>query len=199
MTDTTGAARAARELRQLASVAEASAVELAGLVSEVARVVATRIEGGNKLLFCGNGGSAADAQHLAAEYVVRFRRSRRALRALSLAVDSSVLTAAANDSGFETIFARQVEALADEGDVLFLNSTSGESENMIRAAEAARSLGVTTVGLLARGGGRLGALVDMALVVPTDDTARAQEMHSALGHVICELVESRLAEKEIST
>ena len=144
----------------------------------------------------GNGGSAADAQHLAAEYVVRFRRSRRALRAYSLAADTSVLTAAANDDGYESVFARQVEALGDPGDILFLHSTSGESENMIRAAEAARERGLTTVALLARGGGRLGALVDTALLVPTEDTARAQEMHLALGHVICELVEACVAEEE---
>lgn len=195
MTESTGGARAARELRELARVAEASALELSERVSEVATLAADRIEAGSKLLFCGNGGSAADAQHLAAEYVVRFRRSRPAIRALSLAVDTSVLTAAANDDGFETIFARQIEALGDPGDVLFLHSSSGESQNLIVAAEVASALGLTTVALLARGGGRLGALVDLVLLVPTDDTARAQEMHLALGHVICELVEGLLEER----
>ena len=195
MTESTGGARAARELRELARVAEASALALSERVSEVATLAAERIEAGSKLLFCGNGGSAADAQHLAAEYVVRFRRSRPAIRALSLVVDTSVLTAAANDDGFETIFARQVEALGDPGDVLFLHSSSGESQNLILAAEVASALGLTTVALLARGGGRLGALVDLVLLVPTDDTARAQEMHLALGHVICELVESLLEER----
>lgn len=192
MTEATGGARAARELRDLARVAEESADLLAEEVSEVATLVAERIAAGSKLLFCGNGGSAADAQHLAAEYVVRFRRSRRALRALSLAADTSVLTAAANDNGFETVFARQVEALGDPGDVLFLHSTSGESENLILAAEVAASRGLTTVGLLARGGGRLAELVDIKLLVPTEDAARAQEMHLALGHVICELAEGIL-------
>jgi D-sedoheptulose 7-phosphate isomerase len=193
MTDSKGAARAATELRELARVAEESASVLSVQVSAVATLVATRIREGSKLLFCGNGGSAADAQHLAAEYVVRFRRSRGALRAISLAADTSVLTAAANDDGFETIFSRQVEALGDPGDVLFLHSTSGESENMIKAAEAGATLGLTTIALLARGGGRLGAMVDVAFVVPTDDTARAQEVHMAIGHIICELVEERLA------
>jgi D-sedoheptulose 7-phosphate isomerase len=192
MTTSGGGARAAQELRHLASVAEATAAELSEKVSEVATLVAERIEGGSKLLFCGNGGSAADAQHLAAEYVVRFRRTRRALRALSLAADTSVLTAAANDDGFETVFARQVEAMGDPGDVLFLHSTSGESENLMRAAAAAREIGVTTIALLAHGGGRLASLADVALIVPTEDSARAQEIHMALGHVICELVEAHL-------
>jgi D-sedoheptulose 7-phosphate isomerase len=194
MNDLTGAARAARELTELARVAEASAAALATQVSEVATLVSARIEGGSKLLFCGNGGSAAEAQHLAAEYVVKFRRSRRALRALSLAVDTSVLTAAANDDGYETVFSRQVEALGDPGDVLFLHSTSGESQNLLLAAKAANTLGLTTVALLARGGGPLGTMVDIALIVPTDDTARAQEIHLALGHVICQLVEEGLRE-----
>ncbi len=148
---------------------------------------------GGTLLFAGNGGSAADAQHLAAEYVVRFRRERRGLPALALTVDTSVLTAGANDFGYETVFARQVEAVGSPGDLLFLHSTSGESENLIVAADAAREKGIRTVGILARDGGRLRQRVDRAVVVPTDSTARAQEIHLAIGHVVCELVDREMA------
>ena len=167
---------------------------LGGEVEEVAALTLKALEQGHRLFFCGNGGSAADAQHLAAEYMVRFARERRALPAVALTTDTSVLTAGGNDFGFETIFARQVEALAGEGDILFLHSTSGESENLIRAAETAGRLGVLTVAFLAKGGGRLGGIVDRALVVPTDSTARAQEIHLALGHAICQLVEENLSD-----
>jgi D-sedoheptulose 7-phosphate isomerase len=144
-------------------------------------------------MFCGNGGSAADAQHLAAEYVVRFARERRALAALALTTDTSILTAGGNDYGFEAVFERQVRALAKAGDLLVLHSTSGESENLVRAARAARDVGADTVALLAKGGGRLKGEVDLALVVPTDSTARAQEMHLTIGHIVCDLVETALA------
>lgn len=177
------------QLQEMARLAERCATELADEVAELARQVEGVLRAGGTLFFCGNGGSAADAQHLAAEYVVRFRRKRRALPALALTVDTSVLTATANDLGFDQVFARQIEALARPGDLLFLHSTSGESENLLVAAEAARRRRVTTVGFLARGGGRLRQRVDVALVVPTDVTARAQEMHLALGHVVCDLVD----------
>jgi D-sedoheptulose 7-phosphate isomerase len=150
---------------------------------------------GGRIFFCGNGGSAADAQHLAAEYVVRFQRERVALPALALTTDTSVLTAGGNDYGFDTIFARQVEAFARSGDLLFLHSTSGESENLVRAAEVARELGVRTVALLAKGGGRLKDAVDRALVVPTSSTARAQELHLAIGHIVCDLVDRAFVEE----
>ncbi|MEE2899842.1 MAG: SIS domain-containing protein, partial [Gemmatimonadota bacterium] len=144
-------------------------------------------------MFCGNGGSAADAQHLATEYVVRFARERRALAALALTTDTSLLTAGANDYGFDTIFSRQIEALGQAGDLLILHSTSGESDNLLAAAAAARRIGISTAALLAKGGGRLGECVDMALVVPTDSTARAQELHLAIGHVVCDLVDAAIA------
>ena len=158
----------------------------------MAKLTQATLQAGGRLFFCGNGGSAADAQHLAAEYVVRFTRNRPALPAIALTTDTSVLTAGGNDLGFDAIFARQLEAVAREGDLLFLHSTSGESENLIRAAEAGRRLGVTTVAFLAKGGGRLRSLVDRALVVPTDSTARAQEIHLALGHAVCQVVEEGL-------
>ena len=178
---------------ELSLLAARVAVELSDDVARVARLAVDAIRDGGKLMFCGNGGSAADAQHLAAELVVRFRQERRALPALSLVTDTSILTAESNDRGFETVFERQVEALGRAGDVLFLHSTSGESENLFRAADAARRRGVTTVALLARGGGALRDRVDHALVVPTDVTSHAQEMHLAIGHVICDLVERAFA------
>lgn len=190
-----GAEVVARELEALAALARRVAEEQSGAIAAIAARAAGVLRSGGKLLFCGNGGSAADAQHLAAEYVVRFRRQRRGLPALALTTDTSILTAGANDFGFEQVFARQVEALARPGDLLFLHSTSGESENLLEAARAARAGGVATVAFLARGGGRLAALVDEALVLPTDETARAQEVHLAAGHAICELVDRALEEE----
>ncbi|MGW8265112.1 MAG: D-sedoheptulose-7-phosphate isomerase [Longimicrobiales bacterium] len=176
-------------LEELSRLAREVGQSMGHEVEAVARLTLDTLEAGGRLFFCGNGGSAADAQHLAAEYVVRFTQDRRALPALALTTDTSVLTAGGNDLGFDAIFARQVEALAAEGDLLFLHSTSGESENLIQAAEAGRKRGVTTIGFLAKGGGRLATIVDRALVVPTDSTARAQEIHLAMGHAICNLVE----------
>jgi D-sedoheptulose 7-phosphate isomerase len=186
-------AEAARQLRELAelaaSVAESHADEVAEIAAEVARVL---VDGG-KVLFCGNGGSAADAQHLAAEYVVRFRETRPALAAIALTTDTSVLTAAGNDLGFDRIFARQVEALGRPGDLLILHTTSGESENLLAAARAARAMGLGTIALSAKGGGRLSMEVDRCLVLPTDVTARAQEVQLAVGHLVCDMVERALA------
>ncbi len=154
-----------------------------------ARSAAEALAGGGKLLLCGNGGSAADAQHLAAEYVVRLSDARSALSAVALTTDSSVLTACANDLGYEEVFARQIEALGLPGDLVVMHSTSGESENLLRAARAARALGIGTVAVLARGGGRLADLVDTAVVVPTRCTSRAQEVQLAIGHIVCGYVE----------
>lgn len=176
-------------LRTLARLAEDVAERHAGTLEGVASRALATLTAGGKLLFCGNGGSAADAQHLAAEYVVRFGHERRALAAVALTTDTSVLTAAANDHGFETVFARQVEALAAPGDLLFLHSTSGRSPNLVLAAEVARAVGVHTVAFLAGSGGPLKDVVDEAVIVPTDVTARAQELHLAMGHLVCDLVE----------
>jgi len=181
------------DLIQLSELAAVCAQELAGPITQAGSMVQETLERGGTLFFCGNGGSAADAQHLAAEYVIRFKRTRGPLRALALTTDTSVLTAAANDLSFADVFARQVEALAREGDLLFLHSTSGESENLLRAAVAARSAGMRTVALLARGGGRLRQEVDLALVIPTETVARAQELHLAIGHAICERVDHHFA------
>lgn len=182
-------------LAELAALAARCAEELPAPTAEIAGLVTAALARGGKLLFCGNGGSAADAQHLATEYVVRFRRHRRPLPAIALTTDTSLLTAASNDYGFEHVFARQVAALGRPGDILFLHSTSGNSPNLLAAACAAREAGVLTVALLARGGGALRPLVDYALVVPTDDTAHAQELHLAIGHVICDIAEAAFAEE----
>lgn len=184
--------QATTQLEALAALAERVATEMAGEIAEVAELTAAVLADGGKLLFCGNGGSAADAQHLATEYVVRFREDRSPLPAIALTTDTSLLTAAANDLGFEQVFARQVRALGRPGDLLFLHSTSGRSPNLLRAAEAARDVGVTTVAMLARGGGDLAPIADHALVLPTEEGARAQEVHLTIGHIICGLVEGRL-------
>ena len=183
-----------QHLEEHIAVTRSVAEELSADIGVLASRVLTTIGGGGKILFCGNGGSAADAQHLAAEYVVRFDRQRRPLPAIALTADSSVLTAGGNDFGFETVFERQVQALGRDGDLLVLHSTSGESENLLRAARAARGLGIGTVALLAKGGGRLRDAVDLALVVPTDSTARAQEMHLTIGHLVCEYVDQAIAD-----
>jgi D-sedoheptulose 7-phosphate isomerase len=178
-------------LRGLAALAQRTADTLAEDISKVAAATHACLEAGGKLMYCGNGGSAADAQHIATEYVVRFQRNRTPMAAIALTTDTSLLTAASNDFSFENVFERQVQALGRAGDILFLHSTSGESENLLRAADAARVVGVTSIALLARGGGRLASKVDIALIVPTDDGAHAQEIHLAISHTICQMVEHR--------
>ncbi len=180
-------------LAEHAAVVGAVRGALQAPITELAAAVLGTLRAGGTLLFCGNGGSAADAQHLAAEYVVRFQRERRPAAALALTVDTSMLTAAGNDYGFDSVFERQVQALSRPGDLLMLHSTSGESENLIRAAAAATERGVSTAALLARGGGRLAKAVDLALIVPTQSTARAQEMHLLIGHIVCDIVDRALA------
>jgi len=178
-------------LAQLAALAGRVA-EQADAVAAIADRYAATLRAGGTLFFAGNGGSAADAQHLATEYVVRYQAQRSPLRAVALTTDTSLLTACANDLGFDEVFARQIEALARPGDVLSLHSTSGESPNVIRAAQAAQARNVTVVAFLGKSGGHLQTLADIALVVPSDDTARIQEMHLAIEHLICEMVEESL-------
>ncbi len=149
---------------------------------------------GGKVLLCGNGGSAADAQHFAAELVGRFSRKRRAWPALALTTDTSVLTAVANDLGFERVFARQVDAHGQTGDVLIAISTSGGSPDVLAAVETARARGLKTIGLTGRDGGVLGRVVDIHLNVPSSSTARAQEVHCTLLHVLCDMVEQELVD-----
>ena len=181
-------------LVSLSELARTVAESLGGEISAYGEFARATIEAGGRLFFCGNGGSAADAQHLAAEYVVRLARNRKPLAALALTTDTSVLTASANDLGYEQVFARQVEALGRPGDLLVLHSTSGDSENLIQAAGTATQAGLFTVALLARGGGRLRSMVDVAIVVPTDRASRAQEIHLAIGHIVCGYVEESILE-----
>jgi D-sedoheptulose 7-phosphate isomerase len=180
-----------RGLDQLARAVTAGR-SLSGQVAAVASRYAAVLRGGGTLYFCGNGGSAADAQHLAAEYVVRYVEGRRALAAVALSTDSSILTAAGNDLGFDQIFARQVEALCKPGDLLILHSTSGRSPNLIAAAQAARQSRVPSVGFLGKGGGPLATLVDQAVIVDSDETSVIQLIHLALEHLIVEAVEREL-------
>lgn len=182
--------RAVTRLRELARLAEASAETLPDEIAAAVALVRGVLANGRTLFFCGNGGSAADAQHIATEYVVRYMRNRRALPAIALTTDTSLLTAAGNDLGFDQIFSRQVEALVREGDLLVVHSTSGNSPNVLRAAEAARAQGAKVLVLTARDGGALRPLADVVIVVPTERTDRAQELHLTIQHVICELVEN---------
>jgi D-sedoheptulose 7-phosphate isomerase len=179
-------------LEALAGLAARVSADQAEEIAAIADRYEVALRGGGTLFFAGNGGSAADAQHLATEYVVRYQTTRPAMRAIALTTDTSLLTACANDLGFDEVFSRQVEALAEPGDLLVLHSTSGESPNVIRAAQAAKARGVTVVAFLGKGGGQLKELADVALVIPADDTARIQELHLAIEHVICDLVEDRL-------
>lgn len=185
-----------RYLIELGELAIRMGRELDTEITEIAAQTYNALASGHKLMFCGNGGSAADAQHLATEYVVRFRVNRRPLAAIALTTDTSLLTASANDLGFEQIFARQILALGKRGDIVFIHSTSGVSPNLIEAASAAREVGATSIALLARGGGDLKGQVDIALVLPTDNGAHAQELQLAIGHAICQVVEQRLSNSE---
>jgi D-sedoheptulose 7-phosphate isomerase len=175
--------------REVMTAIEATLVE--PLVAAVDLLVAALAEG-KKVLVMGNGGSAADAQHLAAEIVGRFKLERRALPAVALTTDTSILTAVGNDYGFDQIFSRQVEALAAPGDVVIGISTSGSSQNVHQALRLAAGLGCRTIGFLGKDGGTIKALVDIALTVPGSDTPRIQEGHITLIHILCDLVERRL-------
>jgi D-sedoheptulose 7-phosphate isomerase len=165
---------------------------VAPAVEAAAALLIQALASGGKLMFCGNGGSAADSQHLASEFTGRFIKDRRPLAALSLTTDSSALTCIANDYSFDDVFYRQVVGLGREGDCLIAISTSGNSRNVIRAAEAARAGAMHTIGLLGRDGGKLRDLCDAPIVVPSSTTARIQEAHSFIGHTLCGLVEQAL-------
>jgi D-sedoheptulose 7-phosphate isomerase len=179
-------------LRDLARLASLVGETLGPDLDRALSLVRDTVAAGGTLFFCGNGGSAADAQHLATEYVVRYMRDRRAYPAIALTTDTSLLTAASNDFGFEQIFSRQIQALARRGDLLVVHSTSGNSPNVLRAAEAARAQGVGVLAFTAGSGGKLRALADHSVVVPTTRTDRAQELHMCIEHLICEFVERGL-------
>jgi D-sedoheptulose 7-phosphate isomerase len=164
------------------------------LVAQVAAQIVESLRAGGKVLFFGNGGSAADAQHLAAEFTGRYLKERRALPALALHANTSSLTAIGNDYGFEFVFARQLEALGKEGDVAIGISTSGNSANVLRAMESAKAKKIYTVALVGASGGAMKKLADCALCMPSDETPRIQECHILTGHLICEIVEQMLFE-----
>lgn len=161
-------------------------------IGKVVEVTLKALKRGNQILLCGNGGSAADAQHLAAEFVNRFLFDRPALAAIALTTDTSILTAIGNDSDFSQVFARQLEALGRAGDVLYAISTSGNSANVIRAVEAAHKRGIETVAFTGGDGGGLAPICDLALIIPSRSTPRIQEAHITLGHIICQIVEEEL-------
>lgn len=153
-------------------------------------IIATEaLQNGNKIMLCGNGGSAADAQHIAAELSGRYKVERRGLAGIALTTDTSVLTAVGNDYGFDHIFDRQVEALAREGDVLIGISTSGHSKNIVRALSLARNMGCKAIGLSGRDGGVMSEFCDINIIIPSDDTPRIQEMHIMIGHIICQAID----------
>lgn len=163
--------------------------EILEQIDRIAYKIKLALASGKKVLFCGNGGSAADSQHLAAEFVGRFQKERSGLPAIALTVDTSILTAVANDYGYDKVFARQVEALAKPGDILIGISTSGNSMNVLQAIDIAKQMGIFCVGMTALGGGKMAIVCDECIAVPTKVTARAQEMHILIGHILCELVD----------
>ena len=185
-------AQITQRLRDLAAVAANAAEQLGPDVERAAVMMREVLRHGGTLFFCGNGGSAADAQHLATEYVVRYMKNRRALPAIALTTDTSLITAAGNDLGFDEIFARQVEALVTARDALVIHSTSGTSPNVIKAAEAARRKGAQVIAFSSRDGGQLRSIADHSIVVPTERTDRAQEIHLCIEHAICEIIETEL-------
>ncbi len=162
-------------------------------VLEAGRMLVSAVSSGNKILIFGNGGSASDAQHFAAELVNRFRTDRQALAAIALTTDTSILTSIANDSDFESVFSRQVEALGAPGDVAVAISTSGASPNILKAVRVSRARGLSTLGLSGRDGGKLAGMVDLSLTVPHRETARIQEVHALLIHLFCEMIDSSLS------
>ena len=177
------------QLRESAEVKQRFSNELLARISRFAETAAAAIQKGHKIVFFGNGGSAADAQHLAAELVVRLHNDRPSLPALALTTNTSVLTAAGNDLGFETVFARQIESLVSEGDVVVAISTSGKSANILRGADAGRARRAFIVGMTGETGGELVSRVDLLINVPSHDAQRIQEAHITIGHIVCGLIE----------
>lgn len=166
--------------------------ELAPEIASAVEMCVEALSAGNKLIFFGNGGSAADAQHLACEFIVKYGFERPAMPAIALSTNTSVLTAAANDLGFEQVFSRQIDAVANAGDVVFAISTSGQSPNVLDAVDAARAKGCVIIGLTGARGRKLSYASDLAIEVPSDVAGRIQEAHITIGHVICDLVEAAI-------
>ena len=184
--------RIAQILRTSARIHEETAATLCEEIAQAAQIIIDSLRGGGKLALCGNGGSAADAQHIAGELISRFQMERRPLPAIALTTDTSVLTGIGNDYGYSDIFRKQVEALLVTGDVLIALTTSGNSANCLEAVRAAREQGVTTIAMTGAGGGEIAQQVDLALIIPHGQTARIQETHITIGHALCELIEEAL-------
>ena len=186
------------QLLESAGVKMNLAAQFTESIAEITKTCIESLKGGGKIMFCGNGGSAADSQHLATELVVRLsgKLNRPALPAIALTTDTSLITACSNDFSFNEIFARQVEALANSGDVLIAISTSGNSPNVLRAVEVARAEGVVTIGLAGGDGGKLKDDADQILIVPSSDVQRIQESHITIGHIVIGLVERELYPNE---
>ena len=181
-----------QELSEHRAVFEATALMLGVPFVETLDILERGVRSGGKLLLFGNGGSAADAQHIAAELIVRYKTDRAAISAIALTTDSSTLTACGNDMGFDALFERQIEALGRQGDVAVAISTSGNSANVVRGLHQARSMGLKTVGLTGCTGGKMRSLCDALIIVPSTVTARIQELHGMIGHVLCKALERRL-------
>ncbi len=164
-------------------------------IKEIASLCVDCLKDKGKIIFLGNGGSAADAQHIAAELVGRFKRDRKPLSAMALSTNTSIITAIGNDFGFDDIFARQIEGLASRNDIVFGISTSGNSKNVIKAVNKAKSLGLKTIGLLGANGGELKDLVDISIIISNADTPHVQEMHILLGHIICDIIDKAFSDQ----
>ena len=175
-----------------ANVLKETHLKIAENIKEAANLIAKSLASGGTIFWCGNGGSAADSQHIAAEFVGRFKKDRRPLRSIALTTDSSVLTCVANDYSYEEIFSRQLDALGRDGDILVAITTSGKSENIKQALIQAQNMGIKTIGLLGKKGGECKDYSDISLIVPSDITARIQETHILIEHLLCELVEHKL-------
>ena len=181
-----------RELKDSANIKRMMANNLSGVIAEAAQIIINAYKAGKKLLLIGNGGSAADAQHIAAELSGRFKLERKGLPAIALTTNTSTLTALANDYGYENVFSRQVEALANDKDVLIALTTSGASPNILKAVKTARAKNVAVIALTGKNGDKLEGRADLTILVPSDNTPRIQEAHITIGHIICQLVEREL-------
>jgi D-sedoheptulose 7-phosphate isomerase len=180
------------EIKDSIAVKQTVIEKLIPSIEQAAKAMLQSLQAGNKIMFFGNGGSAADAQHLAGELIGRFLKERKALPAIALTTDSSILTCLGNDYSFDIIFARQIEGLAKPGDIAFGISTSGNSKNILLGLEKAKATGCKTIGLLGCGGGKIAGSVDIAIAVPSKATPRVQESHIMIGHILCNLIEEGL-------
>lgn len=182
-------------VRESIEVKKAAMAQCLPAVERAALAIIGAFKNNNRVFFCGNGGSAADSQHIAAEFIGRFQRERRALPAIALTTDSSILTCLSNDYSYDIVFSRQIEALGNKGDVLVGISTSGKSANVIKAFQRAKEIGMTTIAFVGHDGGPMGNMADISIIVPSKVTARIQESHLVLAHALCEVVENEFAVK----